>query len=88
MASGCDQWVWSMGMVDWCDQCMWLMGMISGCGQWLYQQEVDLLVNFIMKYPYSSCLCRFCSLIPSSFFLCEKDFSFLFWYFFIIYVCV
>ena len=53
-ASGCDQWVWSLGLVSvfsvWgavgvvsgsngCVQCVGAVGVVAGCGQWV----VDIL---------------------------------------------
>ena len=74
MDDNCGEWVECMGVASGCGEqevgvasgsgwnlWVWLMGVASGCGC----KEVYRFPH--TTYPYSSCICSFCSSIPTFF---------------------
>ena len=68
---------------------MWLVGAVSGCDQWVWSLAVSTGGGFTGKPQHEvSIFLVSVSVFAASFllplFFCEKDFSFLFRYFFVI----
>ena len=70
VASGCGQWVWLIGV-------MLQVHVVNGCDQWVWSMAVSIGGGFTGKSHHEvslfllSCVV-FYSLIPTSFFWCEK----------------